>query len=170
MPLGDSGGSDLEVHWENDDDYDYNSDDDLDERPEENQEPWVSGTTRPISLPRERHHSEQWEKVILPLSLGPAMAYLDWSLARPVSSSLKIPQTNAFFLNGPEAPPVILDQIRDQPRRHLDLVKVVSGVRGVLLGELLQGSSFLGSSPGQADCEVLTVILQTRTGRALNEF
>ncbi|KAH6874681.1 hypothetical protein B0T10DRAFT_610521, partial [Thelonectria olida] len=99
-----------------------------------------------------------------PLGLHPAMAYLDWSLARPASSSLGVPYTNTFFLNGLNAAPITLHQIRDQPRTHLGLVKIVSGVRGVLLGELLRGSTFLGSSPGQDDCELLTAILNDPNG------
>jgi hypothetical protein len=165
IPLSDDGASDVEAYWENDDD-DYDYDDELDERVEEDGEGWISSTTCPTSPTRGNKHAAQWEKVIPPVSLDPTMAYLDCSLARPVSSSPGVPYTNTFFLHGPDAPPVILDQIRDQPRRHLGLVKVVSGVRGVLLGELLWGSSFLGSLPGQDDCEVLTAILNTPTGRA----
>ncbi|KAM5344943.1 hypothetical protein ACJ41O_010805 [Fusarium nematophilum] len=97
--LGDDGASDSEVYWENDDDeYDYG--DDLDEQTEEDSDCWVSSTTSPTLPASSSKYFEQWEEVTPPVNLDPSMAYLDWSLARPVSSELGIPHTNIFFLNG----------------------------------------------------------------------
>ncbi|KAF4471140.1 rna binding [Fusarium albosuccineum] len=161
----DSDNADESNHpWENDDDeYDYDSGDDLDEQDEDSRTCWLSNTTGPD--PRVEHkYREDWQKVIPPAKLDPAMAYLDWSLTRPLSSTLEPLHLNAFSLNGRDAPTICLSKIRNEPRKHLGPVKTVSGVRGVLYGKLLAGSSFLGAAPGQADCEVWTAILNDKEG------
>ncbi|KAK7408882.1 hypothetical protein QQX98_008943 [Neonectria punicea] len=121
--------------------------------------------TSSITVSEPRHpHKEDWEALSLPPNLDPALPYLDWSLTRPVSPSLDISYTNLFFLNGLDTGPSVLDTIRSKPRYHLALVKMVSGVRGILLGRILSGSSYIQSLPGQKDCEVFTVILDTPEG------
>ncbi|KAF5004049.1 hypothetical protein FDECE_9424, partial [Fusarium decemcellulare] len=132
--------------WENDDDeYDYDSEDDLDEQTQDSHTCWLPNTIGPDARV-EHEYQDDWQMVIPPAKLDPAMAYLDWSLTRPLSSTLEPRHSNAFFLNGRNAPTICLS------------------VRGVLHAKLLAGSSFLGAVPGQADCEVWTAILNDEEG------
>lgn len=151
---------DSPVLWENDDDeYEY---EDQNEREFERQ---ALITTHPVAPRVENEHVEQWEKVVPLEELDPALPYLDWSLVRPATQPLEIRHDNVFFPNGVHFHPIFLDRVRDTTYVHFNLVKVISGIRGVLLGQMLAGSSFLGSPPGQEDCEVLSVVLGSSDGR-----
>ncbi|KPM43209.1 hypothetical protein AK830_g3356 [Neonectria ditissima] len=144
------------------------SDDDEEYESESNSEDESKGQDHDIksATPPESSHSHKgdWEALPPPLDLDLTLPYLDWSLTRPVSPSLNISYANLFFLNGQDTDPSVLDTIRDKPRHHLALVKLVSGIRGPLSGRILAGSSFIQSLPGQKDCEVFTVLLDTPGG------
>ncbi|KAH6982352.1 hypothetical protein BKA56DRAFT_616421 [Ilyonectria sp. MPI-CAGE-AT-0026] len=153
---------DLDPLWESDDDeYEYGTEEDSDS---DSSDCRTSDIDPAVVFSAEKRRCEDWEVVPLPLDLDPALPYLDWSLARPVSPSLDISQTNLLFLNGLNAKATAVDAIRRKPRRHLAPVKLISGIRGPLLGCILADSSFLVSLPEQRDCELFTVILDTSEG------
>ncbi|KAH7148337.1 hypothetical protein EDB81DRAFT_882764 [Dactylonectria macrodidyma] len=155
------------ILWENDDDeYEYG---DQDENDEDSSVAEASEIDSPATSRGSHHRREDWELVSLPLSLNPALPYLDWSLARPVSSPLEMSQANFFFLNGSDAKPTLVDKIRSKPREHLALVKMVSGIRGPIPGRILADSSFLATLPGKKDCEMFTVILHAPQGLVRGE-
>lgn len=154
---------DLDPLWESDDDeYEYDTEEDNDS---DSSECRTSDIDPAVVFSAEKRRCEDWEVVPLPLDLDPALPYLDWSLTRPVSPSLDISQTNLLFLNGLNAKATAVDAIRRKPRHHLAPVKLISGIRGPLLGCILADSSFLVSLPEQRDCELFTVILDTSEGR-----
>lgn len=149
--------------WKDDDDeYNYE-----DEPESDNQYP-TSSTILSASIQAESTHIETWEKLIPPVKLDPLCPYLDWSLVRPKPEYRRKCEPNVFLLDDLHSEPTVLRQIRDIPRGHLVRVKMVSAIRGVLLGRILYGSSFLGSPlgspPGREDCEVLTVFLDNPEG------
>lgn len=150
--------------WEDDDD-EYNYDD----PPESEMENPIPSNIPSASMLAESTHVETWEKLIPPVKLDPSCPYLDWSLVRPKPEHLRTCPPNVFLLDGLHSEPTVLRQIRDTPRGHLIPVKMVSAIRGVLLGRILYGSSFLGSPlgspPGREDCEVLTVFLDDPEGK-----
>lgn len=165
-------------HWENeddelgdaselwkDDDDEYNYEDE----PESDKEYHMSSTILSASIQAESTHIETWEKLIPTVKLDPLCPYLDWSLVRPKPEYQRKCQPNVFLLDDLHSEPTVLRQIRDIPRGHLVRVKLVSAIRGVLLGRILYGSSFLGSPlgspPGREDCEVLTVFLDNPEGK-----
>jgi hypothetical protein len=51
------------------------------------------------------------------------------------------------------------------PVSHLAQVYIVSGIRGLLHGQILEGSSFLPASTGRDSCEAWTVILKEPNGK-----
>ncbi|KAH6973058.1 hypothetical protein BKA56DRAFT_734789 [Ilyonectria sp. MPI-CAGE-AT-0026] len=160
---GDEDMPDASELWEDDDD-EYNYDD----PPESETENPIPSNIPSASTLAESTHIETWEKLIPPVKLDPSCPYLDWSLVRPKPEYLRTCQPNAFLLDGLHSEPTVLRQLRDSPRDHLIPVKMVSAIRGVLLGRILYGSSFLGSPlgspPGREDCEVLTVFLDAPQG------
>lgn len=154
---------DLDPLWESDDDeYEYDTEEDNDS---ESSDCRTSDINPAVVFSAEKRRCEDWEVVPLPLDLDPALPYLDWSLTRPMSPSLDISETNLLFLNGLNAKATAVDAIRRKPRHHLAPVKLISGIRGPLLGCILADSSFLVSLPEQKDCELFTVILDTSEGR-----
>ncbi|KAF7556460.1 hypothetical protein G7Z17_g1466 [Cylindrodendrum hubeiense] len=123
--------------WEDDDD-EYEFDDEF----EDDLNP--ASSNRLPKPPKTGHRRIQtWEKLTPPSKLDPSWPYLDWSLARPIPQHQKPSQPNAFFLDGFQAKPTVLDRVRDSPRGHLLPVKMVSAIRGVVSGRILYGSSFL---------------------------
>ncbi|KAH6867871.1 hypothetical protein B0T10DRAFT_419246, partial [Thelonectria olida] len=154
--------------WEDDDEYDdVDEDDSLD--PGRAEGDFFHERNSP-GLPRLKEEKtgrdlEQWERVVPPASLRPSSPYLDWALTRPISHpSLSPSLTNAFFPDGPGGRHVFLDHFPHPPPSHLASVYLVSGVRGVLHGQILAGSSFLPSFPGQDYCEAWTIILNNSDG------
>ncbi|KAH7111489.1 hypothetical protein B0J13DRAFT_272324 [Dactylonectria estremocensis] len=155
--------------WEDDDEYDDFEEDDSphpgraeDNLPHERKLPGLPGPGKEKLAGR---GPELWERVVPPADLSPSSPYLDWALARPIlRRSLFSSRTNAVFPDGPDGRHVFLDQIRHQPPSHLASVYMVSGVRRIAHGQILFGSSFLPSFPGQDYCEAWTIILDNSDG------
>jgi hypothetical protein len=82
--------------------------------------------------------SGQWEKITVPAKIDSSAPYLDWLLTRPSlrieTKSLPVGYVNAFFPDGPDGHPIIINQARDQPRVHLALVYIVSGAAVIGIG------------------------------------
>ncbi|OAQ80340.1 hypothetical protein VFPBJ_05925 [Purpureocillium lilacinum] len=83
------------------------------------------------------------------IALRPSSPYLDWGLMHLDPDIMKSRRGNMIYPKGKSAPPVELRDIAHVPRSHATPVYMVSGVRGTRAGRLLDGFSFLGSSPGQ---------------------
>ncbi|RYP17563.1 hypothetical protein DL765_004452 [Monosporascus sp. GIB2] len=166
-----NGGGTESVHglWEDDDEYnDLDEDDSLypghveGNLPHEGKLPGSPGLGKEDLTGRD---PELWERVIPPVGLSPSSPYLDWTLARPISyPPLSTYPPNLISPDGPDGRQILIYQIRHQPPRHLASVYIVSGVRGVLHGQILSGSSFLPSLRGQGSCEAWTVILDEPDG------
>lgn len=99
------------------------------------------------------------------IALRPSSPYLDWGLMHLDPDIMKSRRGNMIYPKGKSAPPVELRDIAHVPRSHATPVYMVSGVRGTRAGRLLDGFSFLGSSPGQDICKVWTVILDAPGGK-----
>ena len=99
------------------------------------------------------------------IALRPSSPYLDWGLMHLDPDIMKSRRGNMIYPKGKSAPPVELRDIAHVPRSHATPVYMVSGVRGTRAGRLLDGFSFLGSSPGQDICKVWTVILDALGGK-----
>ncbi|KAL3960398.1 hypothetical protein ACCO45_005515 [Purpureocillium lilacinum] len=87
------------------------------------------------------------------VALRPSSPYLDWGLMHLDPDIMKSRRGNMIYPKGKSAPPVELRDIAHVPRSHATPVYMVSGVRGTRAGRLLDGFSFLGSSPGQDICK-----------------
>lgn len=157
--------------WEDDDEYnDFDEDDSLHpgrtegNLPHEREFPGLPGLGEEKLAGRD---PDLWERVIPPVDLSPSSPYLDWALARPIShqQSLFPSRTNAVFPDRPDGHHIFLDQIRHQPPCHLASVYIVSGIRGIVHGQILSGSSFLPSFPSQGYCEAWTIILDNSDGK-----
>ncbi|KAL2128566.1 hypothetical protein VTI74DRAFT_9007 [Chaetomium olivicolor] len=96
-------------------------------------------------------------------------AYLDWALTYPESSSTNASpiRLNTIFPNN-ESEGVALREIQRAPAFHLARVYIVSGIRGLLSGRIMEASSFLPSQSTQESCEVWTVILDKASGGLLS--
>ncbi|RYP54212.1 hypothetical protein DL768_000991 [Monosporascus sp. mg162] len=168
-PLNDGGTESVHDMWEDDDEYnDLDEDDSLYPSHVEGNLPHKEKLPGSPRLEKENltgRDPDLWERVIPPVGLSPSSPYMDWTLARPISySPLSTYPPNVIFPDGPEGRQISIYRIRHQPPRHLASVYMVSGIRGVLHGQILSGSSFLSSLPGQDSCEAWTVILDTPDG------
>ncbi len=123
----------------------------------------ISGAEEPEGEPA------RWEWKLLANSADPAVAtYLDWALIYPESAT---PEASAVQLNtvlptGNEGDAVILREMHRAPTFHLAPVYVVSGIRGVLGGQILQVASILpGGKADEESCQAWTVILDEPKSR-----
>ncbi|KAI9150050.1 Calcium/calmodulin-dependent protein kinase type 1 [Paramyrothecium foliicola] len=104
-----------------------------------------------------------WGRIVPPKQLSFRSPYLDWALVRPSPlqpSPLRYSLINTIFPDGPERPAVVLDELERSPPSHLAPVYIVSGVRGIIRGQIITAPSYLPSlRPEQGSCEAWTVIL-----------
>ncbi|KAM5383594.1 hypothetical protein ACJZ2D_002043 [Fusarium nematophilum] len=110
-------------------------------------------------IPSTCEPAQQWERIQSPLGLDYSSPYLDWALTRPNNPSISTPRDNMFFARGLSA--VVLDRVAEEPRYHRAPVYMISGIRGILLGQILTTSIMIGSLPGQELCEAWTLILDS---------
>lgn len=113
------------------------------------------------------YETEAWERVIPPWRIPQGETSLDWALVRPGSEG---PQkefrgNRVQTLNGEET--LELHQVRRDPPVHLAPVFLVSGVRGIVPGQILAQSSFIPSFSGGGYFEAWTVILDDNRGKYL---
>jgi hypothetical protein len=96
-----------------------------------------------------------------------ATAYLDWALTCPEPTT---PEASAISLNtifpiGNGGEGVVLREAQCAPPSHLAPVYMVSGIRGVLGGQILHAPSLLPANVAdQGSCEAWTVILNEPNG------
>lgn len=161
--------------WEDDDEY---SDLEPDEKPETTQlHPHTAPRTDPQeaeSFPAKAHgtrqtaqDSEQWDMVACSNQLNSSAAYLDWALTWPASATPNIflSRLNTVYPGGPEKESVVLQTFQRQPTTHLASVYVVSGIRGILDGEIISNPSFLPAFHKEESCKAWTVILDASHGK-----
>jgi hypothetical protein len=150
--------------WEDDDEYgDLGPDDpralNCSQGPTEAPGPAAVLGTQMASL-----DPEEWYKLASSAQaaqLTPSAAYLDWALTWPVPdrSSISPSCINTVFPGGQGSPAVVLEALEAKPSAHLAPVYIVSGIRGILHGQIISTPSFLPSSPGGESCEAWTVLL-----------
>ena len=114
----------------------------------------------------------QWEWTLFSKSpgLSSGIAYLDWALVDPKSTTPEPSDIciNTVFRIGDENDGVVLKEALRAPAYNLAPAYVVSGIRGILGGQILSAPSFLPASPGgQGSCLVWTVILNEPSGKSL---
>ncbi len=114
----------------------------------------------------------RWEWKLLASSTGltasPSPAYLDWALTYPESTTPGVSDVslNTVFPSGDRGKRVTLREMQRAPTSHLASVYIVSGIRGVLGGQILQTASLLpGNTANQEPCQAWTVILDEPDGR-----
>jgi hypothetical protein len=160
--------------WEDDDEY---SDLEPDEQPETTQlHPHTSPRTDPQEaepVPTEAHETQQtaqdseaWDMVACSSQLTSSAAYLDWALTRPVSatSNIFLSRLNTVYAGSHGEGGVVLQTFQRQPTAHLASVYVVSGIRGILDGQIITNPSFLPAFHKES-CEAWTVILDASHGK-----
>lgn len=103
---------------------------------------------------------EVWEKVVVSAHLDPSQPYLDWALTRPLSPATGIIPSlvNTVFPDGDRSHPVLLREYESSPSSHLADVYMVSGVRGILYGQIITAPTFLPSFSSRASAKAWTVI------------
>ena len=107
---------------------------------------------------------EMWEWVADSAELDASQPYLDWALVRPSSKTIGTPTSliNTVF---PDVGRVVLTGYEMSPTSHLAAIYVVSGLRGILYGQIIAAITFLPSLPGQRSGAAWTVILDSKEGR-----
>ncbi len=115
----------------------------------------------------------QWEWKLWSNSTDPESsdrAYLDWALTDPESTTPEASDIhlNTVFPTGNENEGVMLRDILHAPAYNLAPVFVVSGIRGILGGQIISAPSFLpANTAGQMSSLVWTVILNEPNGKNL---
>jgi hypothetical protein len=156
--------------WEDVDEYDDLDTDDLvetmnlDLQSAEPIPPARASDTRRTSLTGPA--LEPWDRLIPSAELTSA-PYLDWALTCPTPSASALSHfvVNTVFPGGPGSEPVVLQSSHSAPLAHLAPVYIVSGIRGIISGEILFAPSFIPSSPGLGSCKVWTVIPDASNGK-----
>ncbi|KAK4106356.1 hypothetical protein N658DRAFT_414266, partial [Parathielavia hyrcaniae] len=72
---------------------------------------------------------------------------------------MSLAQVNNVFPGGNDSEPVLLRAFLESPPAHLAPVYIVSGMRGILRGQILSLASLLPSPSGGVDCKAWTVVL-----------
>ncbi len=118
--------------------------------------------------------SAQWKWSLFAKSPRPAssdVAYLDWALIESESTTLdpSAISLNTVFPAGNEKDCIVLKEILHAPAHNLAPVYVVSGIRGILSGEILGAPTFLPATihhaAGQSSSLAWTVILKEPSGK-----
>jgi hypothetical protein len=145
--------------WEDDDEYDDLGPDELSD-PGCPPAPEVSGPSSGPGVRTTRLDSEPWNKLASSSQLTPSAAYLDWALTWPTSpsSNLSLSCVNTVFPDAHGSKGVVLATFQEKPSAHLAPVYIVSGIRGILHGQILSVPSFLPSFPWGESCEAWTVL------------
>lgn len=117
----------------------------------------VSGYNSPSALTGEMRPVEP------PVPLDPAEPYLDWISLECDTYSMGLRRCNLIDVPG-QNKPILLKEVATKPRIHGTPVYIISGVRKILTGQLLNTTTYIGSNPGQRLCEVWTVILDNQLG------
>lgn len=164
--------SDSDRLWEDDDEYDDLDTDELAEAMDlddktaaesfELRQAFDTHSTRPEPEP------ERWDTLASSSSAQlTSTPYLDWALTRPASTASNFPnfRVNTVLPGGPGTEPVVLESFHHSPMAHLAPVYIVSGIRGLVHGEILFAPSLLPSFPGRDYCEVWTVIPRASNGK-----
>jgi hypothetical protein len=157
--------------WEDDDEYDdLDSDElaeamDLDPQSVEPIQPAQDSGTHWTGLTSPE--PEPWDRLASSAQLTSA-PYLDWALTcpTPFASTLSHFLVNTVTPGVPGSEPAVLQSFHSAPVAHLAPVYIVSGIRGIIRGEILFAPSFIPSSPGHVSCEVWTVIPDASDGKA----
>ena len=106
----------------------------------------------------------EWVRIVPQYELSNTEPYLDWSLTRPASAP-NFARANLFFPGGKDSNPIQLSHLMKELRSHRALVIIISGIRGLLRGEILAASAMIGSGPERELCEVWTVLLDSGEGK-----
>ncbi|KAK6858315.1 hypothetical protein PG995_006014 [Apiospora arundinis] len=127
----------------------------------------TSKSTLDVPLRSQFAKDELWERVVPPKALSTRTPYLDWALARPQTAQHEsVHATNTVILQGHNRDrTVVLESFERSPSRHLAPVYIVSGIRGIVYGQIITAPSFLPSFiPEQESSEAWTVILSIVAG------
>ena len=143
--------------WDDDDEYEAL---DMNDEPE----PIDAGLLGETTTKGNRREPEQWEAVSYLDDLDLSCPYLDWDLVRPLSRSTNSSPSliNTVF---PDGNRVVLTEYQRYPLGHLAAIYMVSGLRGIVYGQIVAGLTFLPSLPGQPSGAAWTVILDSKEGR-----
>ncbi|KAG7284002.1 hypothetical protein NEMBOFW57_010360 [Staphylotrichum longicolle] len=109
---------------------------------------------------------EEWNVLASSAQLEPSAEYLDWALIWPESDaqSISLSRLNTIFPKGSGSEGVVLEAFQEHILTTVAAVYIVSGLRGILHGQILAVPSYLPSAPGQESCRAWTVILNAVHG------
>lgn len=103
-----------------------------------------------------------WERVDLPRMLDSPAPFLDWALIQPETPSDKSPRNtvvNTVYPPRCRGKAVVLRDYETSPPAYLATVYVISGIRGILYGELITAPTYLPSPGDRESCEAWSVLL-----------
>lgn len=95
--------------------------------------------------------------VVPPWQLSSRDQYLDWLCLKADAEQTHSRRCNFIFPDRYQSP-VLLQKVAEKPRAHGTAVYMVSGVRGIQTGLLVDSLNYLGSQPGQALTEAWTMV------------
>jgi hypothetical protein len=114
--------------------------------------------------------SEEWETFASSpkTPFQRSAAYLDWALTCPASVAPNPApiRVNTVFPGGYGSKGVVLKTWHESPRFDLTPVYFVSGLRGVLYGQILAAPSYIPSPSGRVSCEAWTMIPDDPNGKS----
>ncbi|KAK4112894.1 kinase-like protein [Canariomyces notabilis] len=145
----------------------------LDYDPPPDMEPFIQGDIQVPNSPQaselEDNTTQDWIgcRVEGSVDLDPTAPYLDWALVKQQEPVKPIGSGNIIFPKGLYGSHIMLRQVAREPRCHLAPVYLISGLRGVISGQIMSIPTMIGSAPGKDLCEVWTVILDSGFGSGL---
>jgi serine/threonine protein kinase len=165
--------------WDDDDEYDDDwatgdpAEPGFEEDPPEALDPVLPGSSAAVNNSNSAEGG-LWQRIEPPKSLSTEAPYLDWALASPLSlqtSRISPSLINTIFPDGPSGRAVVLREIERWPAPgHSAPVYIVSGVRGIIQGQIITAPTFLPSlRPEQESCAVWTAILDDFIGIVAGE-
>lgn len=112
----------------------------------------------------------EWNVLASSAELGPLAPYLDWALtwpetSEPTTQNILLSRLNTVYPGDCGSDGVVLRGFHESPTAHLASIYIVSGIRGIVHGQILSLPSFLPSPLGQASCEAWTVIPDAPSGK-----
>ena len=114
--------------------------------------------------------AETWERMDLPRMLDSPAPFLDWALINPEKSHSGSPPTvavNTVYPPSSHGKAVVLRDLETSPPAHLVTIYVISGIRGILHGELITAPAYIPSPGCRKSCEAWTVLLENHGGGKL---